>query len=400
MGQRSRRGTGLVALTSAAVIGLSLVGTGTAVAGGGGGHGGSGAPPGPPPVVATDLDNPRQLSFTPNGDLLVAEAGWGGSGPCSAGPEGGNVCFGTSGAVTRIDRWGDQSRILTDLPSIAAEDTGAQASGPSDVVGFGRSLFVLIGLGGNIDTRSALGPAGSAMGTLVQTTWYSKKLRTIADLAAWEQQNDPVPGPDGPDSNPVGMLYDCGRYVVADAGGNDVLNVSARGSIRLLATFDTLTGTSPGPPPPELPPAGDPIPVQPVPTSVATKGYDGAYYVSQLTGFPFNKGLANIYRVDQWGHKRVFASGLTNVTDLAFNGRDLYAVQISTDGLAASGPFGSVVKVKPGGTVPGDHTIIAGGSGDQGLFAPYGIAIKNNYAYVTTGAVARGAGQVITIKLQ
>ena len=84
----------------------------------------------------------------------------------------------------------------------------------------------------------------------------------------------------------------------------------------------------------------------------------------------------------------------TNVTDLAFNGRTLYAVQISTEGLLTTGPIGSVVKVKPGGTASGDHTPAA-----AGLFAPYGTAIKGNSAYVTTGAVAADAGQVIKIRL-
>lgn len=390
MRHRGHRGLGVVALTSAAVIGLSLIGTGTALAGGG--HGGSGSPPGTTTAIASGLDNPRQLSFTPAGDLLVAESGKGGAGPCSKGPEGGTVCFGTSGAVTMIDRRGKQSRVLTGLPSIANQGDGAQASGPSDVVGVGRNLSILIGLGGNTDTRNALGKAGSQMGTLVETTWNGGRLRTIADLAAWEQANDPVKEEGGPDSNPVGLLYDCGRFVVADAGGNDVLRVSATGRIGLLAAFDNLTGVSPGPPPPDLPPAGSPIPVQAVPTSVAAKGYDGAYYVSQLTGFPFNKGLASIYRVDQWGHKTVYASGLTNVTDLAFDGRDLYAVQISTEGLL-NGPIGSVVKVTAGSTSP---TPIPGGSG---LFAPYGIAIRNGSAYVTIGSVAAGAGQVIKIQL-
>ena len=130
-----------------------------------------------------------------------------------------------------------------------------------------------------------------------------------------------------------------------------------------------------------------------MPTSVATRGWDGALYISQLTGFPFQKGLASIYRLDSRGHLTKYASGLTNVTDLAFNGKTLYAVQISTEGLL-TGPIGSVVKVKPHGELPTDHTPIA-----AGLFAPYGIAIKRDNAYVTTGAVAAGAGQVIKIQL-
>ena len=92
----------------------------------------------------------------------------------------------------------------------------------------------------------------------------------------------------------------------------------------------------------------------------------------------------------------MYASGLTNVTDLAFDGRTLYAVQLSTEGLL-TGPIGSVVEVKRGGTAPADHTIIAGADGE--LFAPYGIAIKGGYAYVTTGSVAKDAGEVLRIRL-
>ena len=119
---------------------------------------------------------------------------------------------------------------------------------------------------------------------------------------------------------------------------------------------------------------------------MATKGRDGAYYVSQLTGFPFPKGAANIYRVDpRTGRTTIYASGLTNVTDLAFDGRTLYAVQISTEGLLTEST-GSVVKIRPGGS---SHTTVAGD-----LIAPYGIAISKGNAYVTTSAVAKDAGEV------
>ena len=383
MRQRGR----LAALTSAAVIGLSLLGALPAGAGGGHHGGDPGSPPGTQTTIATGLDNPRQLSFTPWGELLVAEAGKGGDGPCRPSPEGGTECFGASGAVTKIDSRGRQSRIITGLPSFGGEGTGASAIGPSDVLAVGRNIAILIGLGTNPANRNGLPAPGQQMGTLIQTTKNYSTFRTIADIAAFEAKKNPI---DDPDSDPVGMLYDNGHYVVADAGGNTVLSANKGGNIRLLAKFADLMVDAP--PFLGLPP-GTQIPMQAVPTSVAAKDHDGAYYISQLTGFPFPTGAANIFKIDRKGTVTTYASGLTNVTDLAFDGRNLYAVQISTQGLL-NGPTGSVVKVKPGGTAPADHTTIAGD-----LFAPYGIAIKNNNAYVTIGAVAPGAGQVLKIQL-
>ena len=53
-------------------------------------------------VIASGLFNPRGLAFGPEGALYVAEAGRGGSGPCVTGNTG-TVCYGASGAITRID---------------------------------------------------------------------------------------------------------------------------------------------------------------------------------------------------------------------------------------------------------------------------------------------------------
>lgn len=379
MQPRSRR-LQLAALTSAAALGLGLIGSAPAFAGGNH-HGG------PPTVVASGLDNPRQLSFTRSGDLLVAESGEGGTSSCRSGPEGGTVCFGTTGAITKVSSRGRQSRILTGLPSIADQSTGGSATGPSDVAAERGGLTVLIGLGGTPEVRAALPAAGRRMGTLVQTS-NGRSYRTLADLAAWEGTNNPV---EDVDSNPVGLLAENGRYVIADAGGNTVLGIGRRGGIRQLAAFESRLVDAP--PFLGLPP-GTQIPMQAVPTSVATRGDDGAYYVSQLTGFPFPKGAANIYRIDpRSGRTTVYAAGLTNVTDLAFRGRTLYAVQLASDGLL-NGPIGSVVRIERGGEVPADHTVVAGG-----LPAPYGIAIRGRDAYVSTHSNEKNIGEVVRIRL-
>jgi hypothetical protein len=83
----------------------------------------------------------------------------------------------------------------------------------------------------------------------------------------------------------------------------------------------------------------------------------------------------------------VYATGLTNVTDLAWHGDQLYAVQITDEGFDA-GFSGSLVAVHPGGS----HATVAGD-----LFAPYGVAFKGDSAYVTTCAVCPGGGQVVRV---
>src|SRR4051812_41687531 len=72
------------------------------------------------------LRSPRHLDFAPSGNLSVAEAGKGGTGPCFLGGEG-PACMGATGAVTRIDRHGDQARIVDGLASYA-NDTDADGT--------------------------------------------------------------------------------------------------------------------------------------------------------------------------------------------------------------------------------------------------------------------------------
>jgi hypothetical protein len=323
-----------------------------------------------PQVVASGLDNPRHLTFTPNGDLYVVEAGRGGTINCGVDhPALGPSCFGFTGAVTLVRDAGADKRVVTGLPSIAG---ATEALGPSDIAFTGNQKYVIsIGLGGNDGLRAAYGPQAGWLGTLLSGKLKQSGVSLFADVLA----NEMVANPDGTDidTNPVGMDRDGEGYVLADAGGNAVVRASHKG------TFTTVT---------PLPPTA--IGADAVPTSVV-HGPDGAYYISQLTGFPFQKGAANIWRVVPGGAATVWASGLTNLTDLAF-GPDgsLYAIEIASNGLL-NGPIGALVKITPGGS---SHQTVIGG-----LFAPYGVAFGNGAAYVSTCTVCFGGGQVIKLDL-
>ncbi|MGB8380387.1 MAG: ScyD/ScyE family protein [Dermatophilaceae bacterium] len=336
-----------------------------------------------PVVVASGLNSPRQLAFTPGGTLYVAEAGAAGpEGNCQEHPELGHVCFGLTGSVARVGLDGKVERVVTDLPSAGS---ATDVIGPSDIAFTGNHQFALtIGLGGSPEYRAGYGADAALLGTVVTGDLRANKgagtVTKVFDVAGYEA----AANPDGTDvdSNSVGITRSGNGWVVADAGGNDV--VSTRGGGSTVGVLPPVPTTRPGG---GLPPG---FPADAVPTDVV-QGPDGAWYVSQLVGFPFEKGSSSIWRIVPGQTPQRWATGLTNVTSLAFaDDGSLYAVQIASDGLL-SGPVGALVKVTPGAST---HAIVAGG-----LFAPYGVAIRGSAAYVTTGSVAVGNGQVVKIAL-
>ena len=217
----------------------------------------------------------------------MVEAGRGGTLSCAEHPLG-EFCLGLTGAVTRVRDDGPDETVLSGLPSIAVPD---EQIGPSDIAFTGNSTFVLtIGLGGTPEFRAELGDDAALLGTLVTGRLDRGDISLFSDVLA----NEAAANPDGTDidSNPVGLLRHGSKYLVADAGGNAVVESSRR------AVFDTVAVLPPGsalaPPFLGLPP-GTQIPTDAVPTSVV-RGRDGAFYISQLTGFPFEHGDANIWR--------------------------------------------------------------------------------------------------------
>ena len=343
-----------------------------------------------PAVIAAGLNNPRGLAFTPNGDLYVAEAGSGGTGPCAEGPEG-LRCYGPTGSVARIDmRGGGLSRIASGLPSAATQD-GSFATGPHGLSFDGQGNgYISIGYGGDPVNRTIdFGSIGAEFARLVRVTgaghWTLQE-----DLGSYEAATNPTG--DETDSNPYGVLALHGRRVVADAGANALNQIAANGTLSTLAIFPD--GEADAPEFLDLPP-GTRIPMDTVPTSVAV-GPDGQFYVGQLTGFPFPVGGAKIFRVPaHGGAPEIFAEGFTHIVGLAF-GPDgsLYVVELAQHGLLAAFTgndwTGAVVRIAPDGT----RTELAPGA----WTAPGGIAVGSNGAvYVTNKSIFSGAGEVIRI---
>jgi len=332
--------------------------------------------PAPCQVVMTELDNPRDLAFGPEGALYVAEAGRGGDGPCFA-ANFQDYCYGPSGGITRYRR-GEQERVVTGLPSMAAPGTGFRAEGPNGVSFHGRGGgYVTIGLETDPRRRGELGEVGSYFARLVRFTpnggWHF-----VADLGQWEIDNNPVGGPTRVDSNPFRVRPEPAGQLVVDAGGNDLLRVAANGEISLLAVF----------------PSKFERPVDSVPTSVVV-GPDGAYYVSELSGNPFTVGAANIYRVVPGETPVVFLSGFKTVIDIAFTeDGNLYVLEHSRDTTAGIGSPGTIKRVELAGctTEPNlcPRTVVR-----MGLRRPTSIALgPEGEVYVTVNGLDAGLGEV------
>jgi hypothetical protein len=222
------------------------------------------------------------------------------------------------------------------------------------------------------------------MGTIISVRLGHRHPRILADIARFELRHNPDHST-AHDRDPTGLLRVRHGYLLTDSGGNTLLRIGHRVHTRAIFRDRLVTF------PPQV--GGGTGPMQAVPTSVV-RGPDGAYYVSQLTGFPFPPGAARIYRVKPGHRPTIFATGLTNVTDLTWYRHRLYAVQISDAGLLNETglPMGSLVRVHRGHNATLDT--VAGG-----LPAPYGVAIRNHRAFVTTCTVCPGQGAVVRIPL-
>lgn len=342
-------------------------------------------------VVASGLDNPRDLTFGPDGALYIAEAGRGDFIPgrdrddalCFEGPEG-EVCYGPSGAVTRV--MDDvQERVVSGLPSIGAIEDGSGAAGPHSVAfDADGNMVVLIGLGADPALRDPGGPLGEfgmEFGQLALVDgggWMN-----IVDVAAYEASDNPDGGP--PDSNPFAILATDDGFVLADAGGNDLLHIDGTGVISTLAVFPEMLVDDPFG-------GGGQIPMQAVPTSVVM-GPDGAYYIGQLTGFPFPPGGASVFRLEAGGEAEVYATGFTNILGLDFDAAgNLYVLEMAMNSLLSDDPTGALVRVTP----TRDQTIVT-----SDLFLPTGLVIGDDgYAYISNGGILAGGGSIVRILVE
>jgi hypothetical protein len=334
-------------------------------------------------VVQGGLNAPRHLVLTRAG-LVVTEAGTGGpvgtsncvTGPSTEGAGTSLYCTGPTGVIFTIPTRGQTVPVLSKLPSVI-EEVIPEVTGPSAIAyGHGQEAVTIDDFLVNKDGSNSLlpKPFASAFGTLRLISRGKTRVVDIAAFAAAHPQSayslGTIPGETPYDSDPYDVVAYRGGWVVADAGANDLLYVSAAGRVSMLARFPAVAE--------QLPAGvlGNPTPItvkaQAVPTSVAI-GPDGALYVGLLRGVPSDPGTADIYRVVPGHNPVIWARGLTTVTAIAFDrqGR-LLATEFNTGGLLSPPTVpGALVRISNNGQTVTTLPV-------PGLYQPTGIAVSPN----------------------
>jgi hypothetical protein len=332
-------------------------------------------------VFASGLNNPRGLTFGPDGDLYVAEGGTGGTtstvGQCTqVVPPVGPYTGGFTSRISEIDPNGVRTTVADNLPSSQTSPAlGTLVSGVSDVAFLGGQLYALEagagcshGLAGTDNSILRV----NADGTTTQ----------VADLSQFLKSH-PIANPDPADFEPDGTWYSMaakGNALYALEPNHQEMDriQTANGHISRVVDFSKTF-------------------VAPAdwrgPTTITRDG--GSFYVGTLTPFPIVPGSAQVFKVNPGGHFTLFASGLTTVLGLAVDssGR-LYALESMTVA-GFPGPqeigMGKVVRIDPSGA----QTVIATGLSFPSAmtFGPDGALYVSNFGF---GAPA-GAGQILRI---
>jgi hypothetical protein len=373
------------------LIASTALGLGVAIAGGAvaGAQAGASTTAGVQ-VVAFGLDQPKKISLAPSGSLIVALSGDGvAPKTCTNGAQ--HSCLDRSGAIDQISPSGRVETLLAGLPSVSSGSSAGEAGGPAQARLIGGKLQVLFGDSAiNARTgREPYGAAGALLGELVRFSGSGRSRQIEASFGPFEAAHNPNhdAGTDvarrvepGIDSNPYSFVSYHGGYAVADAGGDDLLFVSRTGKISVLAVFPTIRETAP----PGVFGSSQTKTItamaQAVPDSVAV-GPDGALYVGELGGEPFDVGKSSVYRILPGHAATVYARGLTSIGDIAFDGAGrLLVLEIDRKGLNDPALKGSGLPA-PGAIVR------VGGTGSQSVVASTGLEFATGIAVARDGTV-------------
>jgi len=278
-------------------------------------------------VVVDHLNNPRGLTFGPDGGLYVAEGGTGGSdmttpSDCEqvkapVGPYSG----GYTSRISRVDvRHHTRTTVADGLPSSQTSPAlGNLVSGVADVKFIGRTLYAL---------EAGAGCSHGLLHTSNELLRVNRDGTTtrVANLSAYQRRH-PVAKPEDDDFEPDGtwfsMIVVRGMIYAVEPNHGEIVRINPySGMVTRLADVSASQGHI-------------------VPTAIADVGNANLVF-GNLSVFPIVPGSAGLYKVTPSGQVKQRFGGLTTVLGVLPAGWNRLYVLESMTAPGFPGPTSSV----------------------------------------------------------